>query len=350
MNKLYEKLVSQKTAVDTSYDRLSNNITRDWGLYGADIGLHTLNMAIGGLIPTRLTTIGGRSGTGKTSLVAQMFDAGSRVVNGRRCEFLFNTWELDPSLIIDRVICNKAGVTLRMLNQGAKLLDRISLERINEAYRGAEGLPVHYQTVSTDISTVRALALEFVKRCKEKSKVEGVEILPVGVVDYLNMAMFDGSGLRTYGIGDFMNGLKQLANETGMAWVVLAQLSRATDKENRIPDRADFSDSAAIENASDNLIVLYRPEYHHLPTIVNPSTGIEEDSSGKMLVRVLKCRDYGPGDILMNCDVKYFRFWAEEHPWGFDYSKQYKDEAYWVEKFGLSKSLQIPQKEHSLFD
>jgi replicative DNA helicase len=324
--------------VHQSYDRLTYNIARDWGLYGADIGLHTLNMAIGGLIPTRLTTIGGRSGTGKTSLVAQMFDAGSKVVNGRRCEFLFNTWELDPSLIIDRLICNKAGVNLRMLNQGAKLLDRITLERINGAYRSAEGLPVFYQTVSTDIKTVRSLALEFCKRCKEKSVVEGVEIQPVGVVDYLNMAMFEGSGLRTYGIGDFMNGLKQLANETGMAWVVLAQISRTTDKENRIPDRADFSDSAAIENASDNLIVLYRPEYHGIPTIRNPENDMDEDSRNKMLVRILKCRDYGPGEVLMNCDVQYFRFWAHEHKWGHNYAQEYNQEQFWIQKFGLGQA------------
>lgn len=335
MSRLYDKIVSQKTAVDSSYERLHSNIKRDWGLYGADMGLHSLNMAIGGLIPRRLTTIGARSGTGKTSIVAQMFDAGHRVVNNRRCEFLFNTWELDPSLIIDRLICNKAGVTLRMLNQGAKLLDRRTLDRINESYRGAEGLPVYYQTASIDIGTVKAYAYEFVDKCKAKSAVEGVEILPVGVIDYLNMAMFEGSGLRTYGIADFMNGLKQLSNETGMAWVVLAQLSRGLDKESRIPDRADFSDSAAIENASDNLIVLYRPEYHNIKTIMNPLTQVEEDSTNKMLIRVLKCRDYGPGDMLMNCDVKYFRFWAEEHNFDTEYWKDYSSEEFWLSKFGL---------------
>lgn len=334
--KLYEKLVTQKQAVDKSYGRLCDNREREWGLYGHDIGHHALNMAIGGLIPTRLTTIGARSGTGKTAISAQMFDAGTRVVNGRRCEYLFATWELDPSLLIDRHICCKAGVTLRMLNQGAKLLGRKSLESIDDAYRAASGLPVIYQTASTDIETIKAIVHEFVKRCREKEKVEGVQILPVLVVDYINMAMFDGSGLRTYGIGDFMNGLKQLCNEHDMASVVFAQLNRGVDKENRIPDRADFSDSSAIENASDNLIVLYRPEYHGIKTILNPSTQIEEDSENKMLVRVLKGRDYGIGDFLMNCDVKHFRFWAEGHEWDTPYWEDYTKESFWIKQFGLS--------------
>ena len=336
--KLYEKLVKQKEAVDKSYERLINNREREWGLYGHDIGHHALNMAIGGLIPTRLTTIGARSGTGKTAISAQMFDAGTRVVGGRRCEYLFATWELDPSLLIDRHICCKTGVTLRLLNQGAKLLSRKSLEEIDASYRLAATLPVIYQTASTDIETIKALVLEFVRRCREKEKVEGVEILPVLVIDYINMAMFDGAGLRTYGIGDFMNGLKSLCNEYNMASVVFAQLNRGLDKENRIPDRADFSDSSAIENASDNLIVLYRPEYHNIKTILNPDTQVEEDSDGRMLVRVLKCRDYGTGDFLMNCDVKHFRFWADGDNWNTPYWQRYNNQDFWIKQFGLGSA------------
>lgn len=334
--KLYEKLINQRDAVNKSYERLQRNKEREWGLYGHDIGLHALNMAIGGLIPTRLTTIGARSGTGKTALTAQMFDAGTRVVNGRRCEYLFATWELDPSLLIDRHICSKQGLTLRMLNQGAKLLDRKTLERIDASYREAASLPVMYQTFSTNIETIKALAYEFVRRCKEKEKVEGIEILPVLVIDYLNMAMFEGSGIRTYGIGDFMNGLKQICNELGIASIVFAQLNRGVDKENRIPDRADFADSSSIENASDNLIVLYRPEYHGIKTVLNPSTQVEEDSDGKILTRVLKGRDYGTGDFLMNCDVKHFRFWAEDQEWNTPYWKMYTSKDFWIKQFGLA--------------
>jgi replicative DNA helicase len=300
-------------------------------------------MAIGGLIPTRLTTIGGRSGVGKSAITTQLFSSAARLVNGRRCEFLFFSWELDPSLIVDRAICNKAGVTLRMLNQGAKLLDKRTLDRINEAYRGTEGLPVKYQTMSLDIDNIRALCREFIDTCREKSKVEGVEIFPVAVIDYLNMAMFDGSGLRTYGIADFMNGFKQTLNETGMAGVVLAQLSRVVDKEKRLPDRSDFADSAAIENASDNLIVIHRPEYHNIPSIINPLTGDEIDSRNKILFRVLKGRDYGTGDFLMNCDVKHFRFWSLDHEWNTEYHTFYSDKDFWINQFGLRELQQEQQ-------
>lgn len=336
MSKVYEQLVSQSNAVNESWSRLQKNRTREWGLYGHDVGIHSLNLAIGGLIPRRVTTIGARSGTGKTALTAPMFDAGSRVFNGRRAEFLAFTWELDPALLIDRHICNKVGLTLKELNQGAKLLNEKTMGSVKEEYVKASRLPVVYQLHSTNINVVKTIAREFVLKCKEKEKIEGVEILPVLVIDYINMAQFDGTGLRTYGIGDFMNGIKQVCNELAMAGVIFAQINRATDKESRIPDRSDFSDSAAIENASDNLLVLYRPEYHGIDTIMDPVSRVEVPSEKKMLIRVLKGRDYGIGDFLINCDIKFFRFWDLNHKIDFPYWELYSKKEFWMEHFGFA--------------
>lgn len=335
MSKFYEQLVTQSSAVNESWHRLQKNRTREWGLYGHDIGVHSLNLAIGGLIPRRVTTIGARSGTGKTALTAPMFDAGSRTFNGRRAEFLVFTWELDPSLLIDRHICNKVGLTLKELNQGAKLLSGKTMVGVKEEYAKASKLPVVYQLHSTNVGVVKQIAREFVRRCTEKEKIEGVEILPVLVVDYINMAQFEGTGLRTYGIGDFMNGIKQLCNELAMAGVIFAQINRTTDKESRIPDRSDFSDSAAIENASDNLIVLYRPEYHGVDTVMDPESRVEVSSEKKMLIRVLKGRDYGIGDFLINCDIKFFRFWDLNHKIDFPYWELYSKKEFWMEHFGF---------------
>lgn len=336
MSKLYEQLVPQAAAVRGSWDRLQKNRTREWGLYGHDIGINSLNLAIGGLIPRRVTTIGARSGTGKTAIITSIADASARVLNGRRAELLILTWELDPSLLIDRTICMKSGLTLKELNQGAKLLNNKTIENVKATYSEAAKLPVVYQLNSTNIGVVRTLCKEFVAKCKEKEAVEGVEVLPVLIIDYLNMAQFEGTGLRTYGIGDFMNGVKQLCNELAMAGILFAQINRSTDKESRIPDRSDFSDSSAIENASDNLIVLYRPEYHGIDTIIDPENKVEISSEKKMLIRVLKGRDYGTGDFLINCDIKYFRFWDINHDHKFKYWEQYSKKSFWMEHFGFA--------------
>lgn len=333
-----KNLISQNKALIESWDRLQFNRTREWDLYGYDMGIHPINMAIGGIIPTKVTVIGARSGTGKTGITAQMFEASlRRKPDSGRVEFLFFTWELDPSIVIDRGICLRTGLTIRQLNQGAKLLGEKTMASVKSAYEVLSKYPVVYQPHSINIAEVVKISQEFIDRCKEKSVVEGNHIHPVIVIDYLNMAQFDNEGLRTYGIASFMNGLKQFCNLSKASAIVLAQLNRDTDKQNKLPDRADFSDSGAIENAADNLIALYRPEHHGVATVLNPDTGTEIDSRNKMLVRVLKGRDYGTGDFLINCDIKYFRFWDLNQDWGYQYYEDYKDPNFWKQEFGLMK-------------
>lgn len=330
------KLVSQREATIESWERFKANKERDWGLFGHDMGLHQFNLMLGGWIPKKVTTIGGRSGMGKTALTVEMFKAGSRVLNGRRAEFLFFSWEMGPSYMVDRHICNQLGVTLRMLNQGAKLLNGSIQEKLEGIYKDASKLPVIYQEFSTNIDTVKALGYEFVEECKNKSKIEGVEIQPVIVIDYIGMAQFDGSGLRTYGISDFMNGFKQFCNVTGASGLVFAQINRSSDNK-PVPDRADFSDSQSIEMASDNLLIIHRPEYNGEKTMWDPILEKEIQSDNKMLVRVLKGRDYGTGDFVVESDVSHFRFHDPNHKWDFPYWEMYESSEFWMNHFGLKR-------------
>lgn len=330
------KLTSQREATLESWKRFKENKKRDWGLFGHDMGLHQFNLMLGGWIPKKVTTIGGRSGMGKTGLTVEMFKAGGRVLNGRRAEFLFFSWEMGPSYLVDRHICNQLGITLRMLNQGAKLLGVSTSEKLDSCYKDAATLPVTYQEFSTNIDTVKALSYEFVKRCKEKSEIEGVTIQPVIVIDYVGMAMFEGSGLRTYGIGDFMNGFKQMCNATGASGLIFAQINRSADGK-PVPDRADFSDSQSIEMASDNLLIIHRPEYNGEKTMWDPVAEKEIKSDNKMLVRVLKGRDYGTGDFIVESDVKHFRFYDPIHKHDFPYWEMYQDKEFWLDHFGLKK-------------
>lgn len=340
-------LVKQTDALKESWERLEHNRTRDWDLYGYDIGIHPLNMAIGGIIPTKVTVIGGRSGSGKTALTVPMFEASlRRKPDGSRVEYLFFTWELDPSIVIDRVIASRAGLTIRQLNQGAKLLSEKTMANIKSAYANTAKYPVIYHPHSIDIHEVIATCTDFVSRCREKSEVEGAYVHPVICIDYLNMAQFEAAGLRTYGIAEFMNTMKKFCNENKSSAIIFTQINRQTDKENRVPERADFADSSSIENAADNLIAIHRPEYHQVKTILNPETGTEVDSDGKMLIRVLKGRDYGTGDFLINCDIKYYRFWdLHQYDHSFEYYKQYADPAFWTKEFNLGtviKEQDIP--------
>ena len=345
------ELTTQNKATEKSVKRFEENRKRKWGLLGVDTGIHDLNLAIGGWIPGKLTTIAGRSGTGKTSISVPFFDKGGTVVNGRRAEFIFFTWEMAPDYLVDRHISHVTGIDNRMFTQGAKLLSPQELAEIKKAYGHADTLPVIYQEMALDITKVQLLYSQFADKCKEKSKVEGVEVLPVAVIDYVNMAMFEGSGLRTYGIQEFMNGLKRMVNKERGAACVFAQINRSADDKG-VPTRADLSDSQHIENASDNLIILHRPEHHGETEIQNPMSGEDVEAKNTMLMRLVKCRDGAVGDILMHCEIGLHRYWSWMHEQTTNYPELYNDSEFWMQHFGINKidtthkHVNIPQ----LFD
>lgn len=331
-----EDLTTQNQATTKSVNRYKENLKREWGLLGIDTGIHDLNLAIGGWIPGKVTTIAARASTGKTSLTTPFFSAGSKVVNKRRAEFLFFTWEMAPDYLVDRHISHKTLIDNRRLTQGAKLLTVKEKEKIKDAYEEADKLPVTYQEMALDITKVQLLFSQFADRCREKSKIEGIEILPVAIIDYVNMAMFESSGLRTYGIQEFMNGLKRMANKERASVCVFAQINRSAD-EKGVPTRSDLSDSQHIENASDNLIILHRAEHHGVPEIRNPLTGENVESKDTMLMRLVKCRDGQIGDILMKCKIKYNRFWSWMDEMDTPYASRYSDDEFWKQHFGLTE-------------
>jgi replicative DNA helicase len=250
-------------------------------------------------------------------------------------EYLFMSWEMGESEVVDRQICNSVGVSYRMLTQGAKLLDTNTYSSILEAYDMAMRLPISYQMNSSNINEVQMMAFEFTKKLRKKTVADGIERMPIIVIDYLGMAQFDGSGLRTYGIADFVNGVKKVANETGCHFLILTQLKRDSD-DKEMPGRQDFADSAAIEMASDNLIILHRPEYQQVQTMLNPDTGATIPSKDKALIRVLKCRAFGIGDFIINVEMRYFRFWSIDHAHQYKYWDLYKDQDFWKKTYKLS--------------
>lgn len=316
-----EELIEQTTAVTKSIERFKNNLTRPIGLYGHDCGVHPINMAIGGLIRGKFTTIAGRSGSGKSGLEVQMLSGISRVTNGIRGKALIFSWELTSDYIVDRYISYFTGLTNRALTQGVKLLSASQKSIVNEAYKTAKSMPIVYHEYSTNIRTVKRISEKFIADCGDSH--------PVIIVDYLGLAEIQGGQLKTYGIADFVNGLKAIANQTGATVVLLVQINRSSDEKENGPDRTDLSDSQAIEQASDNVVIIHRPEHFGIATIKDHSTGSELPSKGLCLVKVEKSRDYGQSQFLMRCDVALNRFWAMEDDWNTRYWNRYADEEFW---------------------
>lgn len=326
-------IITQTQAIRQAWERHDDNLLRPPGLYGLDTGHHDLNLALQGWVPSTITTLAARSRHGKTAATLQMIEASSNIINGKRGDVLFFTWELSAKTQIERFVSHSAGITMGQYRY-AKALPKETQEDILRSYSRAKNFPVNYHQTSTDVDTVIKVCEENLKRIKGEEIALGIKIQPVVIIDYVSLAKSrqKSYGSKTYDIGDFMSTFKQYVNASGYAGVFLAQVRRDAEGE---PHLHHVQDSGAYEQNSDNLIILYRPEADMVREIRDPVTDQMIDSKDRFMWRILKCREGDPHDILGYCDIKYFRFWHRHHKYGFDYNSLYGSEEFWAQQYGV---------------
>lgn len=329
-------LNSQSIAATTSLIKIEENRNREWGLYGRDTGIHDLNMAIGGIIPSEIITIGGRSGHGKTSLLTPFAWATQRETDvlSELCMF---SWEMPAYRLVDRMITHKTGLTNRDLMIGAKLLSEDNLKSIKNTIEEAKKVRAVYQEKSISPEYICNIFRKFCDDCKVKEDKDGIKRHPIGIIDFVGLTDFDSSGIRTYGIGELYRNIKQMCNETGGSFIILAQINRGSDNKDA-PDRGDLADSQAIEQSSDILALIHRPEYLGKQTMIDPKTKEEIDTRNKALIRIQKGRTFGISDFVVGCDISRYKFWSLDQNENYNYWKLYKDPNFWKEYFGYGKA------------
>lgn len=305
-------LVNQRQATEKSFRRFQDNLVRPDGLYGTTTGHPALDEISDGHVPTKITTLAARSGMGKTAFTIQMLGAAGRVEDlgkyQRRSEIIMYSWEMDGSFITDRFVCHTAGVTTKELRYAKQLPEDVR-KKVVDAYGLAARMPVKYHHHTTDISTVLATNTTWLEEVHKKSTIEGVRIQPVMVLDYVGMvAAGTKYGNRTYDIGDFLQKLKQHANDTGLAVFLLGQVNRTADGKDK-PEVVDISDSQFIEQNSDIIIILDRPEHRKKDTMKDPDTGYDIPSMNRAMLYVYKNRDGELKDKLIHCDIARYKFW-----------------------------------------
>ncbi|MFZ9683095.1 MAG: DnaB-like helicase C-terminal domain-containing protein, partial [Cephaloticoccus sp.] len=80
------------------------------------------------------------------------------------------------------------------------------------------------------------------------------------IVDYLQLlSPTDPKVPREQQVAEASRGLKSLAKELDVPVLVLSQLNRSSEKENRTPKLADLRESGSIEQDADVVLMLARP-------------------------------------------------------------------------------------------
>ena len=116
--------------------------------------------------------------------------------------------------------------------------------------------------------------------------------LSLMIVDYLQLVVPTNRGGKATGRRKFpgmSRALKGLAKELKVPIVVLSQLTRAPEREERKPQLADLRESGAIEQDADVVLFINRPNFY--------KTDIPEEDRAKAELIIAKQRNGPTGNL-----------------------------------------------------
>jgi replicative DNA helicase len=147
----------------------------------------------------------------------------------------------------------------------------------------------------------------------------------LAVVDYLQLV---SSSLKNKTdeaqLADIARRLKNTAKDLGISVIALSQLSRTTNGNHR-PTKSRLRGSGQIEEASDVLIMIWRPETYEIMEFQEPHSGII--TSGLAECMIAKGRNIGTGSFLLKFNPETTGFYDYEP----EYSQEFNSPDHFIE-------------------
>jgi replicative DNA helicase len=198
--------------------------------------------------PGQLITIGARPGAGKSVIASDVL----RYVGLKlRLPSVLFSLEMAEAEVTDRMLAAEAAVSLSRI-QACELddLDWARIARLGDRF--TEGAFVLDDTPGITLAHIRS-------RLRAMARTAPARI---AIVDYLQLMKSAGPAeSREREVAAMAAGLKQIAREFAIPVLLLAQLNRGPEhRTDKKPTKADLRESGAIENDSDVVILIHRPD------------------------------------------------------------------------------------------
>jgi len=212
---------------------------------GVLTGMHAYDRDIGGLFPGELTVVAARPGQGKSAIMAQW--AFHIAAKGRRVYLA--SIEMSAADLATRQLCAVSGVSNQRIRTGSIDSGETSLLIDAAEVVGVGNLVIH------DYPRLNPFEI---RRAARREKAEII------FVDYLQLVLApDKNKKRHEQVGEICKDLRGIARELKVPMVVAAQLNRQADQAGKgdpRPRLSQLKESGNIEEDSDVVLLLYRPE------------------------------------------------------------------------------------------
>ncbi|KKM12814.1 DNA helicase [Clostridiales bacterium PH28_bin88] len=214
-----------------------------------------LDRLLSGLHPSDLIIVAARPGMGKTSFCLNI--AQNVAVKHRTTVAVFSL-EMSKEQLVQRMLSAQAMIDQYRLRTG--YLQDEDWQKISQAVGPLYEAPIFIDdTPGISVMEVRAKA----RRLKTE---QGLGLV---IIDYLQLMQASGRRAenRQQEISEISRSLKAMARELDVPVLALSQLSRAVEQSHdKRPSLSHLRESGALEQDSDCVIFIHRPEYYDQDT------------------------------------------------------------------------------------
>jgi len=277
-----ETLSTSRQVAGSFIDQMQDRFNRKGSLSGVATGFHWLDHKTDGLQLREMAIMAARPSIGKTAIAIAI---AHKAAVQDKVPTLFVSLEMSKEAIFRRTVATIGSVSMQSLKSGN--LSEGDMRSMMAASGKISGSPLYFLDGSSSHSIASITAN--VRRAVRKHQVRLV------IVDYLQkVKAADRSEKRTYEIAEVSGKLKDIAVQTGVAMLCLAQLNRENEKDKgRQPRLTDLADSGQIERDADLVMLLDRDR---------------KEASGEASIIIAKQRDGECGLVKLHYEGQYCRF------------------------------------------
>jgi replicative DNA helicase len=282
-------LIGVKELVRDNFERLERIFSEGRRITGLATGYAGLDNETAGLQPSELVILAARPSMGKTALALNI--AENVAVRNKEPVAVFSL-EMSKESLLLRMLASEARVDAHKFRTGH--MSRDDWNKITRALTSLGDAPLWIDDSAS--STV----LEMGAKARRLKRDRGLSLM---IVDYLQLVVPTNTGRgtnRQEEVSSISRALKGLAKELKVPVVVLSQLTRAPEREERKPQLSDLRESGAIEQDADVVLFINRPNFY--------KTDLPEEDRAKAELIIAKQRNGPTGNLNFVFLARHTRF------------------------------------------
>ena len=282
-------LIGVKDLVKDGFERLEKIFSEGRRITGLATGYAGLDNETAGLQPSELIILAARPSMGKTALALNIAE---NVGLRQREPVAIFSLEMSKESLLLRLLASEARVDAHKFRTGH--MSRDDWSKVTGALANLGEAPIWIDDSAS--STV----LEMGAKARRLKRDRGLSLM---IVDYLQLVVPTGSGRQTNRqeeVSGMSRALKGLAKELKVPIIVLSQLTRAPEREERKPQLADLRESGAIEQDADVVLFINRPNFY--------KTDLPEEDRAKAELIIAKQRNGPTGTLNFVFLARHTRF------------------------------------------